>query len=90
MPAADCGERRFELTLIGNGSALLRTEYPAKGRVDERGRWERRGSQLELNIAGGASPVVWERLGRSLRPVSWDRGEWGAGGPPVLTDAVGR
>jgi hypothetical protein len=90
LPAADSGERRFELTLLGDGSALLRTEYPAKGRVEERGRWERSGSLLELNLAGEASPVVWRRHGRSLEPVSWDCGEWGTGGPPILTDAAGR
>jgi hypothetical protein len=88
-PAADAARREFTLSLKADGTAVLTTLFIGKGKVSERGRWSLTGRQITLAFDpigpnGPPRPITFRYRSRKLSPVTWDTGEWGSHGPPVL------
>ena len=89
-PAADAARRQFTLNLKTDGTAVLTTLFIGKGRASERGRWSLSGRQITLSFDpigpnGPPRPITFRYHHRKLSPVTWDTGEWGSAGPPVLS-----
>lgn len=96
VTAADGTTHALTLTLYPGGSATLRTAYAGGGEGLDLGWWSVRSDTLALQLAtkdGRASgtTTTWKVEGTGLRPLVWNRGEWGAGGVPLrLREGAGR
>ncbi len=84
LPAAHADNRRFTLSLRGDGTASLCTVDFDQGVVIERGRWSRNGADVILQLNAAQSPIIWRKDVETLLPTEWNRIDWGIAGPPVL------
>jgi hypothetical protein len=85
LPAAGGPERRIKVIFRADSSALLSTEFPGRGVVNERGRWGLEGAYLRLQLIddGGQpkqDPFIWAIRDSALAPVAWDRDFYGSAG----------
>lgn len=85
VAAADGAKRDLLLTLYPGGSATLITAYAGGGAGEDLGWWSARHDTLALQLAtkdGRASgtTTTWRLEGADLRPLAWNREEWGESG----------
>jgi hypothetical protein len=81
-------QQNLELDLQRDGVAVLRQEYPGRGRPDvvSRGTWTRRQGRVEVNFRRDNDDDDWvfRPNGDMLEAVTWNRETWGAD-PPRFT-----
>lgn len=81
----DGTKRDLLLTLLPNGTATLNTAYAGGKSGSDPGWWSVRNDTLAVQLAtkdGRASgtTTTWTRAGADLKPLVWNREEWGEAG----------
>jgi len=87
-PGAGGPRRDIKVIFRSDSSALLSTNYPGRGVVNERGQWGIQGAYLRLQLLDDAGmpakvPFIWAIRDSSLAPVAWDEGAYGSVGWPL-------
>ncbi len=88
LPAGSGPRRDIKVIFRSDSSALLSTNYPGRGVVNERGRWGIQGAYLRLQLLDDAGmpakvPFIWAIRDSALAPVAWDEASYGSVGLPL-------